>query len=72
MESEIRTNMEKILTGKLTYKSQNLAFNMMISRMQMKLKSEPGNFDLCMNELDEFAAKYPSVIQVDYDRIACL
>ena len=72
MEARVRTNMEKILSGQLTYKSPNLAFNMMISRMQMKLRSEPDNYDLCMQELDEFAEKYPSVIQMDYDRIATL
>ena len=72
MDAKIKTNLQKIISGQLTYKSPNLAFNMMISRMQMKIKTQPNCFEECLKEIEDFAAKYPTVIKIDYDKIAAL
>ena len=62
----------KILKGELRYTSTNLAFNMLISKLQKKLQADPQNMDLCMKEMDEFLAKYPIVAKVDLANIAAL
>ena len=62
----------KILKGELRYTSTNLAFNMLISKLQKKLQADPQNMDPCMKEMDEFLAKYPIVAKVDLANIAAL
>ncbi len=72
MESLVREKMERILRGELRYVSTNLAFNMMITKMQKRVQSGSGGMDSCMAELDEFLKKYPIVAKVDLANIAAL
>ena len=72
MEGIARINVEKILKGELKYTSSNLAFNMMISKMQKKIQQDPANIESCMKEMDEFLAKYTIVAKVDLANIAAL
>ena len=72
MEANAQAKMEKILKGELKYTSSNLAFNMMISKMQKKIQQDPANIESCMKEMDEFLAKYPIVAKVDLANIAAL
>ena len=72
MNTNARDKLEKILKGELKYSSSNLAFNMMISKMQKKIQQDPGNLDACMKEMDEFFEKYPIVAKVDLANIAAL
>ena len=72
MDANAHAKLEKILKGELKYTSSNLAFNMMISKMQKKVQQDPGSIDSCMNEMNEFLAKYPIVAKVDLANIAAL
>lgn len=72
MEENAQAKMEKILKGELKYTSSNLAFNMMISKMQKKVLQDANNMSACLEEMDEFLAKYPIVAKVDLANIAAL
>ncbi len=72
MEAVIQGKIREILSGRLKYTSSNLAFNMLISKMQKKVKADPESMDACIGEIDEFVAKYPIVAKVDYINIAAL
>lgn len=72
MEAVVREKTERILLGELRYTSANLAFNMLISKLQKKLKADPGSLDACMKEMEAFLAKYPIVAKVDGANIAAL
>ena len=72
MDAAAPDKMKKILQGELRYTSGNLAFNMLISKLQKKLQANPESTDACMKELDAFLAKYPIVAKVDMANIAAL
>ena len=72
MDANAQAKLEKILKGELKYTSSNLAFNMIISKMQKKLQQDAGNMEDCMKEMEEFLAKYPIVAKVDLANIAAL
>ena len=72
MDVNVQEKVKSILRGELRYTSSNLAFNMLISKMQKKLKADPQSMDACMKEMDEFLAKYPIVAKVDLANIAAL
>jgi hypothetical protein len=72
MNEIVRGKIERILMGELKYTSSNLAFNMLISKMQKRLKADPSSMEACMKDMDEFLAKYPIVAKVDLANIAVL
>ena len=72
MDAIAQEKIKKILCGELRYTSTNLAFNMMISKMQKKIQADPANLEACMKEMEEFLAKYPIVAKVDLANIAAL
>ena len=72
MDAIAQEKLEKVLRGELKYTSTNLAFNMLITKMQRKLKSEPQSMEACMKEIDTFFSKYPIVAKVDLANIAAL
>ncbi|MCR5651337.1 MAG: hypothetical protein K6F86_09180 [Lachnospiraceae bacterium] len=72
MDAVVQENLKKILGGELKYTSANLAFNMLISKMQKRVQADPANAEACMKEMDEFLAKYPIVAKVDLANIAAL
>lgn len=72
MDGFVQENIRRILRGELRYTSTNLAFNMMISKMQKRIKEDPSCIEACLSEMDEFLAKYPIVAKVDLANIAAL
>ena len=72
MDAKVQEKVVKILRGELKYTSANLALNMMISKMQKRIKADPGSVEACLNEMDGFLAKYPIVAKVDLANIAAL
>ena len=72
MDAAVQEKIEKILKGELRYTSTNLAFNMMITKMQKRLAENPDIMDSCIKEMDVFLAKYPIVAKVDLANIAAL
>jgi len=72
MDEAVKEKIQMVLLGKIKYRSSNLAFNMLISKMQKKLKADPSSMDSCMGEMDEFLGKYPIVAKVDLANIAAL
>ena len=72
MDANVQEKVVKILRGELKYTSANLALNMMISKMQKRIKADPGSVEACLNEMDGFLAKYPIVAKVDLANIAAL
>lgn len=72
MSEDIKERLEKLLSGEIRYTSTNLAFNMMISKMQKRVNANKDSMGQCMNELEEFAKKYPIVAKVDFANIAAL
>ncbi|MCR5235034.1 MAG: hypothetical protein K6E53_14180 [Lachnospiraceae bacterium] len=72
MDAAVKVKVEKILRGEIRYTSANLAFNMLISKMQKRLKAGSVDMETCMKEMEEFLAKYPIVAKVDLANIAAL
>lgn len=72
MEANVKEKVMKVLRGELKYTSANLAFNMLITKLQKKVKADPGSMDDCMKELEEFLGKYKIVAKVDLANIATL
>jgi hypothetical protein len=72
MDPNVREKMEKILKGELRYTSANLAFNMLISKMQKRVQSDPDSLGACINEIELFLKKYTIVAKVDMANIAAL
>ncbi len=72
MDSAVKERIMKVLRKELKYSSSNLAFNMLISKLQKKIQADPASMDSCMKEMDEFLAKYPIVAKVDLANIAAL
>ncbi len=72
MDPNVREKMEKILKGELRYTSANLAFNMLISKMQKRVQSDPASLNACINEIELFLKKYTIVAKVDMANIAAL
>lgn len=72
MEMIVQEKVKKILKGELQYTSSNLAFNMIISKMQKRVKADPDSMETCMTEMNEFLSKYPIVAKVDLANIAAL
>lgn len=54
MDAVVREKVKKILMRELKYTSTNLAFNMLISKLQKKIQADPGNIEACMLEMEEF------------------
>ena len=65
MDAVVQEKMIRILKSELKYTSSNLAFNMMIAKLQKRLKSDPACIEECIGELEGFLAKYPIVAKVD-------
>ena len=72
MDANVKLKFKEILEGKIKYTSQNLAVNIMVTRLQKKLKEDPNCFDACVQEVDAFAAKYPNMIKTDFANILAL
>ena len=72
MDGIVREKVEKILRSQLKYTSTNLAFNMQISKLQKKIKADPGSVEACMKEMENFLKKYPIVAKVDLANISAL
>lgn len=72
MDAAVQEKIKRILKKELRYTSTNLAFNMLISKLQKKLEADPSSTDVCLKEMDEFLLKYPIVAKVDLANIAAL
>ena len=72
MDESVKGKFKLILRGDLKYTSNNLAANMLISRLKKKMASDPDSFETCIQEIDSFAAKYPGVAKSDYANIMAL
>ena len=72
MEAYAQEKVEKLLRGDVKYTSSNLALNMMISKLQKRVATDPGCMESCIQEMDEFLSKYPIVAKVDLANIAML
>ncbi len=72
MDAIVREKIQKILKGEIRYTSANLAFNMLISKMQKRIRVDAGSMDACMKEMDAFLERYPIVAKVDLANIAML
>ena len=72
MEALAQEKIEKLLRGEVKYTSSNLALNMLISKMQKRLHSDPQSMEACIKEMDEFMSKYPIVAKVDLANIVAL
>ena len=72
MAPNVQTKFELILQKKLKYTSANLGFNMLISKLQRKVASDSESMPACLSEIDDFAAKFPAVVNADFAKIAAL
>lgn len=71
MSAQFNSNLEKIIQGKLQYKSDLLGNNLLISRLQRKYAAEstPLVLQECVKEFNAFFEKYKSVSKKDIDAI---
>jgi len=62
---------EQLIKGELTYKSANLALNLLISRLQRKYAASKAPEELrnCLQEMKAFTEKYNSLMTQDIDAI---
>ena len=72
MDEAVKEKIQMVLLGKIKYRSSNLAFNMLISKMQKRIQADPANMESCIKEMDEFLSKYPIVAKVDLANIMAL
>ena len=72
MDVNLENNLKLMLLGRLKYTSDNLAFNMLIRKLQRKAEENPESIDSCVKEIDIFAQKYSKVVATDLARIAAL
>lgn len=72
MEPDIQEKFERILQGELKYTSANLGFNMLISKLQRRVAKDPACMDVCLGEVDDFASRFPTVVNADFAKIAAL
>ncbi len=72
MAPNVQTKFQLILQKKLKYTSANLGFNMLISKLQRKLANDPESMEACLKEVDDFAARFPAVVNGDFAKIAAL
>jgi len=72
MEDNVREKLQMLLRGQIRYSSENLAFNMLIKKLQRRVEQDPRALDICINEAKEFAEKYPKITATDFAKIASL
>ncbi len=72
MDANIENKLKLMLQGHLKYTSDNLAFNMLIKKLQRKIEENPESIDTCIEEIDIFADKYSKIVATDFARIAAL
>lgn len=72
MDANIENKLKLMLQGHLKYTSDNLAFNMLIKKLQRKIEENPESIDICIEEIDIFADKYSKIVATDFARIAAL
>lgn len=71
LSTQFNSNLEKIVQGKLQYKSDLLGNNLLISRLQRKYAADrtPQVLQECVREFNAFFEKYKQVSQKDIDAI---
>lgn len=71
MSAQFNSNLEKIVQGKLQYKSDLLGNNLLISRLQRKYAAEstPAVLQECVKEFIAFFEKFEKVSAKDIDAI---
>ena len=72
MAPNVEAKLQQLLLGELKYTSGNLGLNMLIARLQKRVAEDSDCMAACIEELDAFAAKYPTLVSVDFDNIAAL
>ena len=65
----VENKIKAMINGNVTYTSQNLGFNLLMSRLTRKYKSDPNPLVMaaCMGEVKEFFEKYSVLMQREYD-----
>lgn len=72
MDINLEKNLKLMLQDRLKYTSDNLAFNMLIRKLQRRTEENPESIDSCVEEIDIFAQKYSKIVATDLARIAAL
>jgi len=71
MHRDLNSNFEKLIKGQKEYKSSNLGFNLLISRLQRKYSSNSSQPELesCLMEMHAFMEKYKRIMEKDIDEL---
>jgi len=71
MDDVLNSKFEKLIRGQITYKSNNLGLNLLISRLQRKYTANQADEVLnnCLKEMDAFFEKYQSVLTKDVESL---
>ena len=72
MAPNVQAKLEEILKGKIKYTSANLGLNMLISRLQRRVQTDPKTMATAIKEVDDFAKKYANVMGEEFAKIAAL
>lgn len=69
--SDLDLKLQKIIEGKIQYKSDNLGLNLLISRLQRKYtaKNTPDELNVCVQEMNTFLEKYKAITAKDITAI---
>lgn len=62
---------KKLIKKQISYKSDNLGLNLLISRLQRKysMNHTPEELNLCLQEMKAFFDKYSSIMKKDIERL---
>lgn len=72
--SNIDAKLTKLVTGRASFKSANLGFNLLLSRVQKKYSGDPSNEVLraATQEIHDFLEKYGRIMESEFPKIAGL
>lgn len=71
MQGDLNSSFEKLIKGQKEFKSSNLGFNLLISRLQKKYNSNSSQPELenCLEEMHAFMEKYKRIMEKEIDEL---
>lgn len=66
---ELDSKLEKLIKQQAKYKSANLGLNLLIARLQRKYSANqtPEELNSCIQEMNAFFQKYPSIMKMELE-----
>ncbi len=72
MTDALQSKMRLILQGQIKFTSENLGFNMLLSRTQHKISEQEASVDDCMEEIELFLDRFENIMKSELEKIEAL